>query len=214
MRQIRNAMGCVFLLAAASSCESAPPPKPPAEIPIQDFKAEGPAPAPAAADDDAGGTSAATTSGTAKSGGDTKEGGGIATKLDAKNSFAGVQLGASFKSFHGLKQSERSGDHVTYRVTRGTPTYAGAALKDVLYTFNKGKLDTIAFQVKSNADCKNVKEALERELGAPQATSAQGAVWKGEKVGLRFIISPTSSCGGTVMSHELADTLGWATLQP
>ncbi len=206
---MRSWIGCVLLLAAAS-CESGPPPKPPAEVPIQEFKADEPPPPPPA-DDASGGVS--TTSATAK-GDEGKPENSVATKLDAKNGFAGVQLGASVKSFKGLKQSERSGDHVTYRVTRGAPSYAGASLKDVTYTFNKGKLDTISFSVKSNGDCKSVKESLERELGAPQASSAQSFVWKGDKVGLKFTIAPTSSCSGTVMSHDLADTLAWATMQP
>jgi len=175
---------------------------------------EGPAPsapAPEGAKDDGAATTAPSTgSGEGKTDGSTTP----ATKLDAKNGFAGVQLGAPFKSFRNLKESERSGDHITYRVTRGTPSYGGVALKDVSYTFNKGKLDTIVFSVKANKDCKGLKESLERELGTPQSTSAQAQVWKGEKIGLRFAIAGNSSCGGSVVSRELADAISWAGLQP
>ncbi|WP_394851282.1 hypothetical protein [Pendulispora rubella] len=205
-------MACVLLLGLAS-CEQAPARKPPAEVPISEYRVEGPAPEapPPEGKDDAGSTPPLATSGLeGKTEGSTTP----ATKLDAKNGFAGVQLGAAFKSFRNLKESERSGDHITYKMLRGTPSYGGIALKDVSYTFNKGKLDTIVFSVKANKDCKAMKESLERELGAPQSTSAQAQVWKGEKVGLRFAISPNSSCGGSVVSRELADAISWAGLQP
>ncbi|WP_394850612.1 hypothetical protein LZC95_24535 [Pendulispora brunnea] len=208
---MRTSIACVLLLGVAS-CEQAPARKPPAEVPISEYRVEGPAPEapPPDGKDDGGATPPPSTASSEKSEGSTTP----ATKLDAKNGFAGVQLGAPFKSFRFLKESERSGDHITYKVTRGTPSYGGVALKDVTYTFNKGKLDTIVFSVKANKDCKGMKESLERELGTPQSTSAQAQVWKGEKVGLRFAIAPNSSCGGSVVSRELADAISWAGLQP
>ncbi|WP_394828504.1 hypothetical protein [Pendulispora albinea] len=212
---MRPSIGCVLLLGMVS-CQEPRARKPPAEVPIQEYRVEGPAPevAPEATKDDGGGSATGAAAKASESKGPDTAAVGPASKLDAKNGFAGVQLGSSFKSFHGLKQTEKSGDRITYRVTRGAPSYGGVALRDVLYTFNKGKLDSITFSVKSNGDCKGVKESLERELGAPQATSSQASVWKGEKVGMRFAISPTSSCGGMVVSRELADAITWGGLQP
>lgn len=204
-----GSIGCVLFLGSAG-CQEARHRTPPSEVPIQEYRVEGPAPEQAADSKDDGGAGTSTTSASTKSGDDAPS---TAPKLDAKNGFAGVQLGASFKSFKGLKQTEKSGDHVTYKA-RNAPSYGTVALKDVYYTFNKGKLDTITFSVKSNSDCRGVKESFERDFGTPQATSSQGAVWKGEKVGLRFVIAATSSCSGTVVSKELGDAASWSALQP
>jgi len=210
MHAMRASIGCVLLIGMAS-CGEAPARKPPAEVPLQEYQVEGPTSAEGSPDanDDGGAAGASAKSGDAKEGSAAPAG-----KLDAKNGFAGAQLGAPFKSFHNLKQTERSGDHVTYRMTKGAPSYGGVTLKDVLYTFNKGKLDTISFSAKSSSDCKGLKDSLERELGAPQQSSAQASVWKGDKVGLRYATSANGSCTGAVVSRELADAISWAGLQP
>jgi hypothetical protein len=141
----------------------------------------------------------------------------VATKLDAKNGFAGVQMGAGVKSIRGLKLADKNGDRASYRMVGKTPSYAGAAFKDVLMSFSNGKLASMVFAVKSNNDCKTVREALDRDLGPTQkATPApnETLIWRGDKVGLRFSMNSSGSCGGTLLSHELADPSAWAGLEP
>lgn len=142
---------------------------------------------------------------------------GVAAKLDAKDGFAGAQLGSAVKAFRGLKLSEKNGERATYRVSAKKPvSYAGAPLKDVTYTFQKGKLAMIFFSVKQLKDCKPVKEGLERELGPAQkstTTPAEAYVWKGDRVGMRFAIGQ-GFCGGTVVSKELSEPSAWGALEP
>ena len=232
---------------AACGGGGSPPPRP-AEIPIGDFKAEGPGPG---AGDATAGTSSPSASSTSTStasatppgtstgassttttssaapattndaaGGSEASAGAappaVAAKLDAKNGFAGAQLGASVKSFRGLKATEKNGDRATYHATAGKPSYAGAALKDVTYTFMKGKLAMIFFSVKAANDCKTVREGLERELGPAQkstTTPSEAWVWKGDKVGMRFAIGQ-NFCGGSVVSKDLSDPAAWSALEP
>lgn len=127
----------------------------------------------------------------------------VATKLDDKNGFAGASFGQAPRAFRGLKAADKKGERVTFHVPAGA-VYAGAPLNHLDYTFTKNKLGVIAFTVKNSADCKTVRAALERELGAPQKAIAapESALWKGAKVALRF--SGGVTCGGTVASHDLA----------
>jgi hypothetical protein len=127
-------------------------------------------------------------------------------KLDAKNGFLGVTFGAKVKEIHGLKQTEKNGERTSYKPP-GDKSYSGLLLKDVNYTFQKGRLATIGFGVRLTTDCKAVAAALKTDFGAPQKTSSvptEAYVWKGDKAGMRFAISSAGTCGGVVVSKDLA----------
>ncbi len=127
----------------------------------------------------------------------------IAGKLDDKNGFAGATLGSATKSLRGVRSLDKKGaDPARYR---GPATYSGVALS-VDYTFIGGKLALIAFNVKKSGDCKKIRDALDRELGVPQkaTTNPESVVWKGNKVGLKYVAGVT--CGGQVVSKDLDAT--------
>ncbi len=196
------------LPALMAGCQATGPAKVrPAEVPIGEFHADAPsnstpeddkstesnAPSPASAKNEDGGSLGGAGTGDAKA--------SLATKLDDKNGFAGATFGNGPRSFRGLKQAEKKGDRTTYHVAAGS-RYASAPLNNVDYTFTNGKLGIIAFTVKNSADCKSVRAALERDLGAPQKVGAspEVAVWKGAKVALRY--NGGLTCGGMVVSRE------------
>ncbi|MEO6418405.1 MAG: hypothetical protein ABIP39_03315 [Polyangiaceae bacterium] len=127
-------------------------------------------------------------------------------KLDAKNGFLGATFGAKVRELRGLKQTEKNGDRTSYKMP-GDRSYSGILLKDVSYTFHKGRLATIGFGVRLTTDCKSVATALKADFGPPQKTATipnEAYVWKGDKAGLRFAISSAGTCGGVVVSRDLA----------
>lgn len=192
-----------------------PTPRPrPVEIPIGEYRVEGPGPAgETPASKGATKTRETTTSGAATA----DAGGSVASvpeepraadgppsrELDVKGGFLGASFGSTPKAFRGLVLLDNKKPEVaTYRAP--DKSYGGFALRDLLFVFRKGKLATIQFAVKNAADCKPFREVLVRELGPPQRASGESATWRGEKVALRFVTGSTGTCAGAVQSKELA----------
>ena len=214
---MRILRGLVVLSLGLIACASAPTRTRPAEVALRDFKATPPpskaesgstTPSPSSADKDA--KPAEKPSSSADSAPDSKtmtpEPPAGSPKLDAKNGFLGVSFGAKVRDIRGLRQTEKNGDRASYKL--GTDrSYSGILLKDVNYTFHKGRLATIGFGVRLSPDCKTVAGALKNDFGPPQKMSTlpnEAYVWKGDKAGMRFAISSAGSCGGVVVSKDLA----------
>jgi len=200
-------------LALLGACGDPAPRPRPVEIPISEYRVEGKSPGKTPAESPAAkATPAATTDGPSSSSSSTAIAeepryAGTTTEtpsreLDLKGGFLGATLGAPPKAFRGLTVLDRKPDAVTYRAS--DKSYGGFALRDVLFIFRKGKLATIQFTVKNAADCKAFRETLVKELGAPQRSAAESATWRGEKVGLRFVVGSTGTCAGAVQSKELS----------
>lgn len=124
----------------------------------------------------------------------------LATGLDAKGGFLGATFGSTTRAHRGLVATDARGE--TFRVPG--KSYGGIALRDVLYMFRKGKLASIQFAAKSNDDCKALRDALTRELGLPQRAVNDTSTWRGEKVAMRFVITSSGACSGTVVSKDFA----------
>lgn len=213
MRTIR---GIFALSLALVACGSAPTRTRPAEVAIRDFKATAP---PTKPDSSSSTPSASDTSKPAdpKSSGSpdappdsktmTPDAPAVGSpKLDAKNGFLGATFGAKVKDLRGLKQTEKNGERASYRMPTDR-SYGGILLKDVNYTFQKGRLATIGFGVRLTTDCKTVAAALKSDFGPPQKSATlpnEAYVWKGDKAGMRFAISSAGTCGGVVVSRDLA----------
>lgn len=126
----------------------------------------------------------------------------VATQLDVKGGFLGATFGASPRAFRGLVALDKRNE--TFRAP--AKSYGGFALRDIVFSFRKGKLGTIQFAAKSNDDCKPVREAFVRELGPPQRASVDNATstWRGEKIAMRFVITSSGACSATVVNKEHA----------
>jgi hypothetical protein len=214
---MRNIRGLLVLSLGLFACASAPTRTRPAEVALRDFKSTPPpskaesgstTPSPSSSDKDS--RPAEKPSTPAESTPDSKtitpEPPAGSPKLDAKNGFLGVNFGAKVKDIRGLKQTEKNGERASYKL--GTDrSYSGILLKDVNYTFHKGRLATIGFGVRLSTDCKTVAGALKNDFGPPQKMATlpnEAYVWKGDKAGMRFAISSAGSCGGVVVSKDLA----------
>ena len=208
---MRTNRGILALSLTIVACGSAPTRTRPAEVAIRDFKATAPTPS---------STSSADTSKPADSkqppappdvAADSKTmtpeaPAAGSPKLDAKNGFLGVSFGAKVRDIRGLKQTEKNGDRTSYKLPADR-SYSGILLKNVSYTFQKGRLATIGFGVRLTTDCKAVASALKADFGPPQKSATipnEAYVWKGDKAGMRFAISSVGTCGGVIVSRDLA----------
>lgn len=207
----------ISALAPLVACSN-PPRRPlPAEVPIADFRAGevpvGPptaAPEPAASGGaisaDAGPSTTAATSSSpspddARAGGDAAA--KLATTLDAKGGFLGATFGSSPKAYRGLVAlgDKPRAELQTFRSP--AKSYGGFTLQNVLFVFRRQKLGTIQFSLKSAEECRPLKETLTKELGPPQRTSGESALWRGDRSALRFAQASTG-CSVTVLSKEFA----------
>lgn len=203
-----------------------PPPRPrPAEIPLAEFRPGEGAPSPPAATSEPApsverdkdkdrdkdrdvAASAAATGGDdeSKPGGDSSPKAnadakpGVATQLDLKGGFLGATFGSTPKAYRGLVLVDKRGDSLTYRAA--AKTYGGFPLRDVVFIFRKSKLATIQYALKRSEDCRPMRETLIRELGAPQRAVNDASVWRGEKLAMRFVITGSGACSGTMLSKE------------
>lgn len=125
-----------------------------------------------------------------------------ATQLDTKGGFLGATFGSTPRQYRGLVAVDKRSDPATYRA--GAKSYGGVALRDVFYIFRKNKLATIQFAAKNNDDCKPMRDMLTRELGPPQRATESTSLWRGEKIALRFVVTNSGACSGTVLSKEHA----------
>lgn len=212
-----NMRGFFVLSLGLMACASAPVRQRPAEVALRDFKATPPpskaesgSSTPSSPSSDKDPKPAEKPSTPADAPADTKAMSPDAVagspKLDAKNGFLGVSFGAKVKDIRGLKQTEKNGDRASYKLATDR-SYSGILLKDVNYTFQKGRLATIGFGVRSTTDCKTVAGALKNDFGPPQKMATlpnEAYVWKGDRAGMRFAISSAGSCGGVVVSKDLA----------
>lgn len=201
----------MIALALVAACEGSRKRTRPVEVPISEFKVES---RPAEQEGMVPiGTDVSNTAGESEAPEPTT----VAKELDAKNGIAGVQLGASFRSFRGLKLVDKSGDRANYRVLTRIPAYGSVRFTDVVFSFTKGKLATMTFALRSSDDCGPMKEALERDLGAPQKRTPppeETLVWRGDNVGLRFSLNSNGSCGGTLVGRDYTTPAAWAGLDP
>jgi len=208
MKRLTDFFPLVAMTLAA--CASAPVHKPIAEeaIPVDTST---PTPPPAVdAGDDTPDPATPSNDNTPDTGADTKTDApaadAVALKLDARNGFGSGSFGDPPKAYKGLKATEKKPDRAIYKVG-GKNQYAGVTLKEVQFTFLKGKLAKISF-LPAPADCKTVHDAFERDYGAAQKhvmVPIAADVWRGSEVGLRFNNSGTS-CSGVMIRRELATT--------
>lgn len=209
---MKRFLGIAFfpVVAAVSvACASAPAHKPIAEEPIPVDTSSPPPPPP---DVDAGSDTPdpAPTQTDPPDNADTKNdpppADAVALKLDARNGFGSGTFGDSTKSHKGMRAVEKKPDRAIYKVG-GKNQYAGVTLKEVQFTFLKGKLAKISF-TPSGTDCKTVHDAFERDYGTAQkhvAVPIAADVWRGNDVGLRFNNSGTA-CSGVMIRRDLAAT--------